>query len=165
MNAIREARRRTLRRASRKKEEMMIRKAKSDDLETVAALAGLLWPDAELLKEEYSGLLEDPDCAVFLWETEGKAAGFAQAQLRHDYVEGTDTSPVGYLEGIYVREADRSRGIAAALLRACEGWAAGKGCREFASDCELTNEVSQAFHQKMGFTEANRIVCFVKTLQ
>ncbi len=27
-------------------------------------------------------------------------AGFAQCQLRHDYVEGTETSPVGYLEGI-----------------------------------------------------------------
>ena len=28
--------------------------------------------------------------------------GFAQGQLRYDYVEGTDNSPVGCLEGIFV---------------------------------------------------------------
>ena len=39
-----------------------------------------------------------------------------------------------------------------------------KGCREFASDCELDNEVSLKFHLKVGFAEANRIICFTKQL-
>ena len=38
------------------------------------------------------------------------------------------------------------------------------GCSEFASDCELSNEASLAFHLKMGFAEANRVICFAKTL-
>ena len=79
-------------------------------------------------------------------------------------MEGTESSPAGYLEGIYVAEPYRNRGVARALLKACEGWARLRGCTEFASDCELTNTDSLRFHLAAGFTEANRIVCFVKTL-
>ena len=84
--------------------------------------------------------------------------------MRCDYVEGTDSSPVGYLEGIYVAEAYRKQGFAKALLAACESWAKTKGCSEFASDCELTNTQSLQFHLRMGFEEANRIICFTKKL-
>ena len=41
-------------------------------------------------------------------------------------------------------------------------WAKEKGCREFASDCELTNTDSLKFHLSLGFQEANRIICFTK---
>ncbi len=145
----------------------MIRKAEERDLKAAAALASLLWPDhaPEDLLPELRALLGSGEGALFLASEDGADLGFAQVQLRHDYVEGTDSSPVGYLEGVYVREAARGRGVARALLEACEAWAAEKGCREFASDCELTNEASLAFHLKSGFTEANRIICFVKPLK
>lgn len=144
----------------------MIRKAETGDTKTVAELALQLWPEhsTEELETEFSELLKDDACAVFLSEQDGKPVGFAQCQLRHDYVEGTDSSPVGYLEGIYVAEPYRNRGIAAALLAACEDWAREQGCTEFASDCELTNTESLRFHLAAGFTEANRIICFVKEL-
>jgi aminoglycoside 6'-N-acetyltransferase I len=71
---------------------------------------------------------------------------------------------VGYLEGIYVAENCRGRGYARELLAACEIWAKEKGCREFASDCELNNTQSLNFHLKLGFSEANRIICFTKNL-
>ncbi|MBR0218892.1 MAG: GNAT family N-acetyltransferase [Clostridia bacterium] len=58
----------------------------------------------------------------------------------------------------------RRRGYAAWLLSACENCAKEKGCREFASDCELTNTDSLKFHLSLGFTEANRIICFTKKL-
>lgn len=90
--------------------------------------------------------------------------GFAQCQLRHDYVEGTETSPVGYLEGIFIREGFRHRGFAKELLQECEKWAKEQNCSEFASDCELTNSDSLQFHLMMGFEEANRIICFKKEL-
>ena len=50
------------------------------------------------------------------------------------------------------------------LLAECEKWAAEKGRREFASDCELFNRESRDFHQAMHFSEANRIICFIKKL-
>ena len=92
------------------------------------------------------------------------AVGFAQCQLRHDYVEGTDSSPVGYLEGIFVEAGYRNQGHAKEMLKQCEAWAKSMGCIEFASDCELENTGSLAFHLKMGFEEANRVICFTKRL-
>ena len=144
----------------------MIKKAGMEDLHTLAQLACLLWPGhtAGEMTEEYTQLLADPEAVCFLACEGETAVGFAQCQLRHDYVEGTKSSPVGYLEGIYVAEGYRSRGIAKALLAACEGWAKEKGCIEFASDCELSNAQSLCFHLKLGFEEANRIICFTKKL-
>ena len=141
-------------------------RAAAADAENVAALACELWPEhtPEAMAEEYRQLLAKDDAAVFLYRKQGPATGFAQCQLRRDYVEGTETSPVGYLEGIYVREDDRRQGIARKLLSAYEEWAKEKGCTEFASDCELTNTESQAFHLAVGFREANRIVAFVREI-
>ena len=93
-----------------------------------------------------------------------QARRFAQCQLRRDYVEGTDTSPVGYLEGVFVLGEYRLRGYAKELLSCCENWAKQKHCSEFASDCELENDVSLRFHIAMGFEEANRIICFRKDI-
>lgn len=145
---------------------MEIRKAGTEQGGTAAELALLLWPGHTLseLEAEFQEIICSPEGAVFLaWEGES-AAAFAQCQLRHDYVEGTDSSPVGYLEGVYVRPEYQKRGVARALLRACEEWAREMGCKEFASDCEIHNEQSLRFHLGCGFNEANRIICFTKKL-
>lgn len=137
-----------------------------NDIQAAASLALELWPDNSIdeFSREYSELLNEPDAAVFLAYSQETPAGFAQCQLRCDYVEGTESSPVGYLEGIFVKEDYRKRGIAKQLLKECENWARGKGCTEFASDCELTNVESLHFHLNLGFEEANRIICFTKKL-
>ncbi len=142
----------------------MIRKATKDDAFTLAKLAIQMWEDnvQEELAEEFAELVSSEDAACFLKYVESKAVGFAQCQLRHDYVEGTETSPVGYLEGIFVQEEFRHAGFAGELLQECESWAKKKGCTEFASDCELDNAESFKFHMAMGFEEANRVICFRK---
>ncbi len=143
-----------------------VTQASPGEAETAALLACELWPgnSPEEMAREFESLLSGGGAAVFLYRKDGEAAGFAQCQLRHDYVEGTETSPVGYLEGIYVREDHRRQGIAGQLLNACEDWARAQGCTGFASDCELANAESQAFHRAIGFEEANRIVAYVKKL-
>ena len=144
----------------------MIRKATVNDALCVAKLAIQMWEDntVEGLAEDLTKIIDSPESAVFLLYDGGIAIGFAQCQLRHDYVEGTDSSPVGYLEGIFVEEAYRNKGYAKELLKQCEAWAKDMGCTEFASDCELENTGSLAFHLKMGFEEANRVICFTKKL-
>ena len=144
----------------------MIRRAEEKDLPILAGLACQLWPDhtAEEMGSEFAEIIAKPDAVFFLAYAGKNAIGFAQCQLRYDYVEGTDSSPVGYLEGIYVAEGYRAQGVAKQLLAACESWAREKGCAEFASDCELDNVQSLRFHLKMGFEEANRIICFTKKL-
>ena len=144
----------------------MIRKAEIKDLPILAELACQLWSDhtVEEMHTDFAEILAKSDAAFFLAYAEETAIGFAQCQLRHDYVEGTDSSPVGYLEGIYVADGYRKQGVAKELLSACESWAKTKGCTEFASDCELENTQSLEFHLNVGFEEANRIICFTKKL-
>ncbi len=144
----------------------MIRQMRASDAEALTDLALELWPDhsREGLGAEFTALLEAKDAAVFGWQEGGRWEAFAQCQLRRDYVEGCESSPVGYLEGIFVREPLRGKGVAKALLERCQAWAREKGCREFASDCELSNEDSLRFHLAAGFQEAGRIICFVKRL-
>ena len=145
---------------------MVIRRGERKDGLAAGMLAGRLWDhDPGELSRELAELMGSENAAVFLaWDGE-LPVGFAQAQLRTDYVEGTESSPVGYLEGIYVEPEARRQGVARQLLGACQDWARARGCREFASDCELDNTLSQAFHEAVGFTEANRIVCYVKRLE
>ena len=146
---------------------MLIQKAEWADLIDVARLACLLWPEHTLdeLLEECTEELLRGNTEYFLAKEKEEAIGFAACSLRQDYVEGAETSPVGYLEGIYVIEGQRGKGVARGLLKAAETWAAERGCQEFASDCELENRESIAFHNATGFREANRIVCFTKRLR
>ena len=144
----------------------MIKQATQKEAMSLAKLAIQMWEDNKIeeLAEHFEKLVADEDAACFLKYVDGEAVGFAQCQLRHDYVEGTETSPVGYLEGILVEETYRHKGYAKELLRECEQWAKSKGCTEFASDCELENEESLRFHMAMQFEEANRVICFRKSI-
>ena len=144
----------------------MVREAWKQDLEILANLAVQMWDENSVseLVAEFSEIISNGKSQFFLKYENDIPIGFAQCQLRYDYVEGTKTSPVGYLEGIYIKDGYRKKGYAKELLAACESWARSNGCREFASDCEIDNTASLHFHKAMNFTEANRIICFTKTL-
>ncbi|MBD5129689.1 MAG: GNAT family N-acetyltransferase [Ruminococcaceae bacterium] len=144
----------------------MIREATKNDISKISEMAVLMWTDNSVneLAEEFSEILLKEDARIFVKCENDVPVGFAQCQLRYDYVEGTQTSPVGYLEGIFVDENYRHGGYAKELLNKCEAWAKEKGCKEFASDCELDNDISFRFHKAVNFTEANRLVCFTKQL-
>ena len=143
----------------------MIKQAQFEELNIAAELAACVWSGSkEELLDELKSATNSTGTAIFLKYSNGVAVGFAQCNLRHDYVEGISSSPVGYLEGIFVKEEYRNNGYARELLSACEQWAKEQGCREFASDCEFGNNESLSFHLKTGFIEANRIICFKKSL-
>lgn len=149
-----------------KEELFSVYKAGREDVPFIAQMAVKMWHahTEENLCDEFNEVVDGNESAVFILVAEKQPAGFAQCQLRHDYVEGTDGSPVGYLEGIFVEQEHRRQGYAKALLAKCEQWARDQGCTEFASDCELDNRNSLAFHLRVGFAEANRIICFTKQL-
>lgn len=144
----------------------MIREATEADTFALARLAIKMWSGNTIseLQSEFSNLICSENAVIFMKYADGSEAGFAQCQLRNDYVEGTESSPVGYLEGIFIEEEYRRRGYAGELLSRCEEWAKEKGCTEFASDCEIGNDVSLEFHLSVGFAEANRIICFRKKI-
>ena len=144
----------------------MVLKAQKEDLEILADLAVLMWDSYSVgeLIAKFSEIISNDRSQFFLKYENDIPIGFAQCQLRYDYVEGTTTTPVGYLEGIFIKDGYRNKGYAKELLSECEAWTKENGCKEFASDCEINNIDSFQFHKAMNFTEANRIICFTKEL-
>src|SRR5262245_47013345 len=117
---------------------MMIARCEVTDIEDWARLRRALWPSlsheahaAEAKQQLTSGA---DTIALIVRDASGGALAFAEASLRRDYVNGCDTTPVGFLEGIYVLPEVRRRGIARELCAALEDWAASRSCSEFASD-------------------------------
>lgn len=148
----------------------MIEALKLNNVEQCAKLAHALWPHAEYkeLFNEFSRMISSERETCFLYREEksdNEYFGFVQLSLRTDYVEGANSSPVAYIEGVYVVEAYRRQGIAKLLMDAAKSWAKEMGCKELASDCELENKLSINFHKGIGFEEANRIVCFIKNIE
>ncbi len=146
---------------------MRIVEAEDAHLEGWTRLRAELWPDGSLERhraELARFCLAKNGVAFLAIDSAGHDVGFAEATLRHDYVNGCETSPVLFLEGIYVRGEHRREGVARALCQAVAAWGRAAGCREFASDALIDNLASHAFHAALGFIETERVVYFRKPL-
>lgn len=144
-----------------------IRTASEEDFEAWGSMRLALWPDEHgvaTAEEMQAWLADSGKTALLALDVEGNAIGFAELALRHDYVNGTETSPVGFLEGWYVAPEWHARGVGRALIAAGEDWARLQGCSEFASDALLDNADSHAAHLACGFEETERVVYFRKSL-
>lgn len=149
--------------------DMTVERCRREDVDELTQLRAALWPrDPELahrreLAERLSA--DRGEAAVFLARSgTGDAVGFAEANLRRDHVNGCDTTPVAFLEGIYVLPAHRRRGVARSLCAAVEAWGRLLGCRELGSDATLANTAGHAVHLALGFEERERVVFFRKEL-
>jgi aminoglycoside 6'-N-acetyltransferase I len=127
-----------------------------------------LWPDATA--EDHRGYMDialaQPErfLQLMMYDERRTPIGFIEGSIRTDYVNGTETSPVGFVEGVYVAPAWRRKGVARQLFAAIGDWARARGCHELASDALLENEASQRAHRALGFRETERVVYFVKKL-
>ncbi|MEI2433524.1 GNAT family N-acetyltransferase [Lysobacter yananisis] len=143
-----------------------VRAAAPADRAAWATLRAQLWPEQPLaeLAADLDGWFEDARLAAFLAEDGEGVCGFAEASLRSDYVNGTESSPVAFLEGWYVAPSHRGRGVGRALVAAVEAWGRERGCRELASDALLDNLDSHRAHAACGFEETERVVYFRRRL-
>jgi aminoglycoside 6'-N-acetyltransferase I len=126
-----------------------------------------LWPEMHEAEniQETGELGESAKAFVRLaLDGQGRAAGFVEATLRTDYVNGCETSPVVFLEGIYVEPWARRQGAARRLVEMVQQWAKRMNCREMASDALLENTDSHGMHRRLGFEETERVVYFRKLL-
>lgn len=134
-------------------------------VERWALMRAALWSEESITehRDEIVDVLRqgDPNHVTLLaLDASEDAVGFAEVAIRHDYVNGCDTSPVVFLEGVYVDPDARLGGVAAALVRAAAEWGRAKGCVEMASDADIANIDSHAFHAAIGFEETERVVYF-----
>jgi aminoglycoside 6'-N-acetyltransferase I len=125
-----------------------------------------LWedcPDDQQVREMDEVLGSESEAVFVAERPEGGLCGFVEAALR-SRADGCDSTPVGYIEGWYVDEDVRRRGVGRALVEAAEAWAVSKGCRQMASDAELWNDVSHQAHGALGYRETARLVLYKKGL-
>jgi aminoglycoside 6'-N-acetyltransferase I len=145
-----------------------IRPARAEDENAWLALRIALWPEegAAQMQGDIPRMLGAPQrfAAFVAIDDVGVPIAFAEASLRRDYVNGTVSSPVGFLEAWYVAPQWHKRGIGRALIDAVAQWARARGCAEFASDALLDNDDSHAAHRACGFAETERVVYFRKAL-
>ena len=131
-------------------------------------MRGLLWDETERAEHEaeMAQTIAEPSrfAALLAVTSEGRTAGFAEVSVRTDYVEGCDSSPVAFLEGIYVRPELRRRGVARLLCDAAQRWGRSRKCAEFASNAQIDNTASRSMHLGLGFQETERVVYFKKDL-
>lgn len=126
-----------------------------------------LWPHhtrQELLSEMDEILANSAAQPVFIALGAGdQPCGFLEGGTRK-YADGCDTSPVGYIEGWFVKADFRRQGVGEALVRSMEDWVRAQGLLEIASDTWLDNETSILAHKKLGFLEKEKLVHFAKKL-
>lgn len=154
---------------SRQYRYMPIRSATLSDIRGWVDLRAQLWESTSLdqhRKEAMALLSKSTNDCIVLLDVAGCAEirAFAEASLRHDHVNGCETSPVAFLEGIFVTPEHRGAGIGRQLLEAVQSWALERGSAELASDAHLKNVASHAFHHALGFEETERVVYFRKAL-
>jgi aminoglycoside 6'-N-acetyltransferase I len=145
---------------------MLVRLVEPRDRAEWLRMRRALWTDDGTLEAGIEAHFTSPklDAIVFVAEdANGNLIGFAEVGTR-PYAEGCETSPVAYLEGWFVEDHARGSGVGRALVRAAEAWAKDRGLTEFGSDTWLENDVSIRAHQALGFTVAERLVCFLKRL-
>jgi aminoglycoside 6'-N-acetyltransferase I len=149
-----------------------VRRAEIGDREHLAKLRALLWPDGSV--EEHGGELQSllsarrsgtmPSDIFVSCDARGMLTGFLEVGLR-SHADGCDPAqPVGFIEGWFVAEGWRQRGVGRALVRAAEEWARGHGCLEMASDTRVDNNASQRAHEALDFEVVDRCVHFRKKL-
>ena len=145
--------------------EVKIRRVLQEDKIEWLRMRKGIWPEApdEYLNFDMDDNLVNDDYLVIFACDGDKPIGLTEARIR-DYGEGCETSPVGYLEGWFVQEEYRGKGVVWIMTQAAENWVREKGCTEVASDTWLENEPSIRAHLKMGYDEVERLVHFVKQL-
>jgi aminoglycoside 6'-N-acetyltransferase I len=148
-------------------DKIVIHRIRPEDKPEWLRMRHLLWSghvDAEMLAEMdeiFSNAEEQP---VFVAKrSDGELGGFLEGGTRK-YADGCDTSPVGYIEGWYVDEDLRQKGVGGQLVQAMESWARTRGLVEMGSDTWLENETSIIAHGRLGYAEMERLVHFAKKL-
>ncbi|MEX0361515.1 MAG: GNAT family N-acetyltransferase [Allomuricauda sp.] len=119
----------------------------------------------ERIERGLKSILKKSNQQTFMAKDSDLAVGFVSTSLRVDYVEGSTTSPVGYVDMVYVKESYRKHGLARQLFEQAEAWARTKGCIEMGSDTWLWNTNAQQFHEKMGYSKEEVLVHYIKPIK
>lgn len=95
----------------------------------------------------------------FLKDKNNTILGLVELSSRN-IVDGCLSSPVAYLEGLYLKPAYQGKGNGREVIAMILEWCRDRGFSELATDTEITNTNAQNFYQAVGFQETYRVVEF-----
>lgn len=155
-------------------QDIHLRPARFSDLDQLATLLNALWPESSaeeharelrlLLGGKADSVLTTPLTFFVAEASDERLVGFVEVDLRSHADGCNPAQPVGYVEGWYVAEGYRNRGVGKKLLDQAEDWARSHGCKEMASDALIANETSQRAHEALGYEVVDRCVHYRKVL-
>jgi aminoglycoside 6'-N-acetyltransferase I len=155
-------------------DKVRIRLAEPSDVDKLAPMLEHLWPKSSaeehaqelrlLLGGKADQVLTMPLTILVAEASEGGIVGFVEVDLRSHADGCNPAQPVGYIEGWYVAEAHRQRGVGKLLIAAAEHWARSHDCIEMGSDVIIGNEPSQRAHEALGYEVVDRCVHYRKRL-
>ena len=137
--------------------DFAVRPLRESDLEEWLRLRKLLWDgnDEQDHRSEMLDILSHPETQLVMVADDGngRLAGFLEASIR-PFAEDCETDHVGYVEGWFVEDPHRRRGIGRELVATAESCTAG-----------LIGDRLDAAHASLGYKETSRLVHFRKELK
>ena len=141
-------------------------RASNENLQQLTELALALWSNnkKDLIKSDFVYIIGHLNNRVLLAKWDEEYIGFIHLSIRSGFVEGADTTPVGYVEGIYVKPDFRRKGVAKELYHAGLEWLKSKKCTQISGDIWINDNMCPDFYVGMGFKEVNRIICYINNI-
>ena len=143
-----------------------IRDRRDDDLPVVVdlALESISWhaetfddirpaPERQALAHEFSQLTDSPELYFRVAELDGTVIAFLTASIhppRDGGIEALD-GPSIYIADIIVTSSARRLGVAAALLKDLDRWAAPHGCTTIRLSMHAGNGPAQRLYETLGY--------------
>lgn len=143
--------------------DYLIRKAKSEDFESVFPLFLQLWPDKAINKAELKKVFkrgaESQTDELLCCEAKGQVIGFcAYAIVNNLWQEGY----ISYVYAMVVDEKYRGQGIGTALINEAINKSKASGMKRIELDSGFPREKAHKFYEKLGFEK--RAYLFSKIL-
>ena len=144
--------------------EIKLREISEDDIPHWIKMRKQLWPHASYDElKEVEHLFKAKTFTCFFAESGSDLVGFMEFAIR-PYVNGCDTSPVAFIEGLWVDDHFQKRGIGRLFIKTAEDLARSHSIKELASDTRIESTHSIHAHKVWGFVETERVVYFRKCI-
>lgn len=139
--------------------QMTIRPVKEQDFPQWLCMRQALYPECtpEELQQEIEliyykkSIVGELDYGIWVDEqADGKLSGFIEVSIRPE-IQDCETSPVGYIESLYVDREFRRQGIASRLLNQAENWVQQNKLSILYVDTDLPYAAARALYADFGF--------------
>ena len=116
--------------------------------------------DDELLDQEMETIIKHGNCSFFCIQNENaETIGLVELSERN-IVDGCLSSPVAYLEGLYLKPEHQGKGLGGKVMKLIITLCRKKGFSELATDTNFDNFRARAFYKALGFEELENVVGF-----